>query len=571
MVSIPEGLSLAIGISLAFSVGTMYKDKILVRELDAPEKMGAIENICVGKTGTITTGNMKVAQFHCEKSDLIKNTRKNTVLNCELSDLALYLIQESIMYNCEARVEMDQTIYKPVGNSTEVAFLKFLQDAEIPVHLLIQKKLGNIRATIPFNSVTKRSMTVVRNPDQPEFVTVYLKGAPEVVVRHCDRRLVNGQEEGIDVDDILKNVEIMAAQPLRVLTFAYLQMSFQDWQRQYENQDASPEQILEEGLNKDILPFCYIGSFGLRDQLRPRVGSCIAYARENAYLNIRLVSGDHIDTARMVAIKAGILKSSESGSRHAVMHAKDFRQEVGQLKHVRTDDDELIVELENIERFRQIVHDLRVLARADATDKYILVTGLQQIGRKVAATGDGINDIDAIKKADVGISMGSGVAAAKEVSDIILTGDDFEASLRAVMWGRNIYNNITRFLQFQVTVNISILVILFIGNIVFNMPPITSVQLLWINLIMDIFAALALSTEPPLKSVINGHAFTENVSLLSATVWRQILGVSFYNIVIISLVMFFGRIAAGLPDFDRTTSTLISEPSNPGKDATVAE
>lgn len=197
-----------------------------------------------------------------------------------------------------------------------------------------------------------------------------------------------------------------------------------------------------------------------------------------------------------------------------------------------------------------------------------MVTGLQQIGRKVAATGDGINDIDAIKKADVGISMGSGVAAAKEVSDLILTGDDFEASLRAVMWGRNIYNNITRFLQFQVTVNISILVILFIGNIVFNMPPITSVQLLWINLIMDIFAALALSTEPPLKSVINGHAFTENVSLLSATVWRQILGVSFYNIVIISLVMFFGRIAAGLPDFDRTTSTLISEPSNPGKHAT---
>lgn len=196
-----------------------------------------------------------------------------------------------------------------------------------------------------------------------------------------------------------------------------------------------------------------------------------------------------------------------------------------------------------------------------------MVTGLQQIGRKVAATGDGINDIDAIKKADVGISMGSGVAAAKEVSDLILTGDDFEASLRAVMWGRNIYNNITRFLQFQVTVNVSILVILFIGNIVFNMPPITSVQLLWINLIMDIFAALALSTEPPLKSVINGHAFTDNVSLLSATVWRQILGVSLYNIIIISLVMFFGRIAAGLPDFDRTTTTLISEPSHPGKDA----
>lgn len=126
MCSVPEGLSLAIGISLAFSVMTMYNDNILVRKLDAPEKMGAIEEICCGKTGTITTGNMKVAQFHCEKTEVIKNTRKNTLLNCELSGLALRFIQESILYNCESRIEMDQTVYKPVGNATEVSFLKFL-------------------------------------------------------------------------------------------------------------------------------------------------------------------------------------------------------------------------------------------------------------------------------------------------------------------------------------------------------------------------------------------------------------------------------------------------------------
>jgi magnesium-transporting ATPase (P-type) len=229
MVSVPEGLSLAIGISLAFSVMTMYNDNILVRNLDAPEKMGAIEEICCGKTGTITTGNMKVAQFHCEKTEVIKNTRKNTLLNCELSGLALRLIQESILFNCESRIEMDQTVYKPVGNSTEVSFLKFLQDAEIPVHLLIQKKLGNVRAVCPFSSITKRSITVVRNPDEPDIVTFYMKGAPEVVVRHCDRRLVNEQEAGIDVEDVMKNVDSMAAQPLRVITFAYLQMSFSDW------------------------------------------------------------------------------------------------------------------------------------------------------------------------------------------------------------------------------------------------------------------------------------------------------------------------------------------------------
>jgi len=274
MVSVPEGLSLTIGISLAFSVMKMFGDKILVRNLDAPEKMGSIEEICCGKTGTITTGNMKVAQFHCEKPDVIKNTRKNTLLNCELTERALTLIQESILYNVEARIEMEQTTYSPVGNCTEVAFLKFLQDAEIPVHLLIQKKLGNIRATCPFSSVTKRSITVVRNPDNHNVVTFYLKGAPEEVIRHCSNRLVQGQDVQIDAEECLKNVKAMAAQPLRVLTFAYLQMNFSEWER-YEHSDRSPEQIVEELLNTQQLPFCYIGSFGLRDTLRPRVQSCV--------------------------------------------------------------------------------------------------------------------------------------------------------------------------------------------------------------------------------------------------------------------------------------------------------
>jgi len=376
MCSVPEGLSLAIGISLAFSVMTMYSDNILVRKLDAPEKMGAIEEICCGKTGTITTGNMKVAQFHCEKTEVIKNTRKNTLLNCELSGLALRFIQESILYNCESRIEMDQTVYKPVGNATEVSFLKFLQDAEIPVHLLIQKKLGNIRAICPFSSMTKRSITVVRNPDEPEIVTLYMKGAPEVVVRCCDRRLVNEQEAGIDVDDIMKNVDSMAAQPLRVITFAYLQMSFNDWQQQYENSEKSPEQAIEDGLNNGHFAFCYLGTFGLRDTLRPRVQSCVQYARDHARLGVRLVSGDHIETAKMVALKAGILKSEETGKPYAVMSGQEFRQLVGGLQRYTNDDNQMVMEVQNMSAFRDIAHDLRVLARADATDKLTLIIGL---------------------------------------------------------------------------------------------------------------------------------------------------------------------------------------------------
>lgn len=391
-----------------------------------------------------------------------------------------------------------------------------------------------------------------------------MKGAPEEVIRHCHNRLIQGQETQIDQHDCLKNVDAMAAQPLRVLTFAYVQMSFSDWER-YEHSDRSPEQIVEELVNSQQLPFCYIGSFGLRDTLRPRVQSCVQYARDHARLGVRLVSGDHLETAKMVALKAGILKPEESGKPYAVMEAEQFRQLVeGIDQFIDEATGNIILKVKNEDAFREIAHDLRVLARANASDKHMLIVGLQGLNRKVAATGDGINDLDAIARADVGISMGSGVAAAKEASDLILTGDDFEASLRAVMWGRNIYHNITRFLQFQVTVNISCLVVLFIGIILFNQQPLTSVQLLWINLIMDIFAALALATEPPLKSVIEGAPYTDNVALLSPTVWRQILGVAFFNVFILVIVMFFGRIAAGLPEYDRSTSTLVSMPEGFG-------
>jgi len=158
------------------------------------------------------------------------------------------------------------------------------------------------------------------------------------------------------------------------------------------------------------------------------------------------------------------------------------------------------------------------------------------------------------------MSMGTGVSAAKENSDIILTANDFEASLRAVMWGRNIFHNITRFLQFQITVNISVLVTVFLGILIFNEQPLTSVQLLWINLIMDTFAALALSSEPPLKNVIQGAPFKESVSILSPTVWRQILGISLWNFIVMAIIMVFGVMVAGLQDYDRSTQKIMAMP-----------
>jgi magnesium-transporting ATPase (P-type) len=218
---------------------------------------------------------------------------------------------------------------------------------------------------------------------------------------------------------------------------------------------------------------------------------------------------------------------------------------------------------DNKMRFQSIIKDLRVLTRANSFHKQILVLGLECLNKTVATTGEGINDIEAITQSTVGISMGSGVSACKNQSSLILINDDFEALLRAIMWGRNIYHNMQRFLQFQITCNVTCLLTIFIGNIMFDQPPISSVQLLWINVIMDLFGALALSTEPPHKSVIDGKPMPKDiqkVSILNNIVWRQIIGISLYNTIILVFVMFLGRWVGDLPAYARNISTLTTEP-----------
>lgn len=222
--------------------------------------------------------------------------------------------------------------------------------------------------------------------------------------------------------------------------------------------------------------------------------------------------------------------------------------------------------------FQEIAANIRVLARASPNDRLLLVTGLKAIGKSVAVTGSGIDDVEALTAADVGLAMGSGCSAAKEAADLVLTDNDFEATLRSVMWGRNIYHNVSRFLQFQVTVNISALATVLIGGFWFGESPLSPVQLLWINLIMDTFAAIALSTEPPLASVLQGVPFKSNASILSGTVWRQILGVSLWNIIVMTFLIVFGALFAGLDYEMKTSSSLLVEPTKPdGYDQMISD
>lgn len=251
--SVPEGLPLVTGISLAFSVMKMYADNLLVRRLEAPERLGLIEEIIIGKTGTLTSAQMKVTQFHCDKpTEIFKNSRKNTFFNCELSEQAKQLVEESILFNCEARVEMQNLTYEAVGNPTEATLLKFLQDAEVPVHLHIQKKLGNTLAHQPFNSTLKRSMTVIRSSENQQLVTIYMKGAPEEVLKYCHFQMIGGQQSPVtsgQLNQVLSSVITkMASHPLRCITFAYAQMNIGDWNTLYVKQSERPEEILEENL-----------------------------------------------------------------------------------------------------------------------------------------------------------------------------------------------------------------------------------------------------------------------------------------------------------------------------------
>lgn len=225
---------------------------------------------------------------------------------------------------------MDATTYVPVGNPTEVGLLKFLQDADIPVHLLIQQKLGRIKAVSPFSSFKKRSATVVQNPNKPKTVTVYLKGAPEVILEMCTFIQSSGGMVQLSPDlaeEIRKEVDSMASKPLRVISFAYFEMGEDEWNAKFEEQG----QDFDTALDENLINFTFIGAFGLKDNLRPNVKSVVNAVKQKGHVNVRMISGDHYETAKRVAYKAGILSDADLQNQNCVMDAQDFRNLVGGL------------------------------------------------------------------------------------------------------------------------------------------------------------------------------------------------------------------------------------------------
>ncbi|XP_068388625.1 plasma membrane calcium-transporting ATPase 3 isoform X13 [Eschrichtius robustus] len=524
VVAVPEGLPLAVTISLAYSVKKMMRDNNLVRHLDACETMGNATAICSDKTGTLTTNRMTVVQSYLGDTHY-KEVPAPSVLTPKILDLLVHAISINSAYTTKILPpEKEGALPRQVGNKTECALLGFVLD--------LNRDFQPVREQIPedklykvytFNSVRKSMSTVIRTPDGG--FRLFSKGASEILLKKCTNILnSNGEPRSFrprDRDDMVKKViEPMACNGLRTICIAYRDFS------------AAQEPDWDDE-NEVVGDLTCIAVVGIEDPVRPEVPEAIRKC-QRAGITVRMVTGDNINTARAIAAKCGIIQPGED---FLCLEGKEFNRRIRNEKG----------EIEQ-ERLDKVWPKLRVLARSSPTDKHTLVKGIidSNTGEQrqvVAVTGDGTNDGPALKKADVGFAMGiAGTDVAKEASDIILTDDNFTSIVKAVMWGRNVYDSISKFLQFQLTVNVVAVIVAFTGACITQDSPLKAVQMLWVNLIMDTFASLALATEPPTESLLLRKPYGRDKPLISRTMMKNILGHAVYQLTIIFTLLFVGEL-----------------------------
>ncbi|ODN01902.1 Plasma membrane calcium-transporting ATPase 3 [Orchesella cincta] len=520
VVAVPEGLPLAVTISLAYSVKKMMKDNNLVRHLDACETMGNATTICSDKTGTLTTNRMTVVRSYI-RGRMYEEPPTYNDLPPAIADLIIDAIAINTAYTSLLVVsDVQGERAAQLGNKTECALLGFIVDLglhyEEPRAKYPEESFVRVYT---FNSVRKSMSTVIKRPNGG--YRLFTKGASEIVMKKCANVIgKSGSPEKLTKemqDELVATViEPMAALALRTISIAYKDI------------DGNPDWDDEDSIVKDLTCLVIVG---IEDPVRPEVPEAIRVC-QRAGIIVRMVTGDNINTARSIAAKCGILRPGEDG---IILEGKDFNV------LIRGEDGEVSQEL-----FDEVWPRLRVLARSSPTDKYTLVKGIidSQIttGREVVAvTGDGTNDGPALKKADVGFAMGiAGTDVAKEASDIILTDDNFSSIVKAVLWGRNVYDSIAKFLQFQLTVNVVAVVVAFIGSCVTSTSPLKAVQMLWVNLIMDTFASLALATELPTNELLLRKPYGRTKPLLSRVMQKNLLGMAMYQLLVIFCLLWLG-------------------------------
>ncbi len=497
VVSVPEGLPMSVTLSLALSMRKMLKHNNLVRRMHACETMGAATVICTDKTGTLTQNKMQVyqARFYA-----LPDGDKLT------DDSSSEIVRESIACNSTAFLDdSDPSNVVALGNPTEGALLLWLQDAGID-YMTVRNE-DDALAQLPFSTMTKYMATVIDSTTGKRLLLV--KGAPEIVMNMCDT--VDGGVSFKQVSDELTDYQSKA---MRTLAFACAEL----------NSDMSPDKAINDLKNGKLSGLILLGIVAISDPVRPDVPAAIQDCR-NAGVKVKIVTGDTGATAREIGRQVGLWTNEDTAD--AIITGPDFA--------ALTDD-------EAVKRAAAI----KIMARARPDDKARLVRLLQKQGEVVAVTGDGTNDAPALNAAQVGMSMGDGTAVAKEASDITILDNSFASINKAVLWGRSLYSNIQRFILFQLTVNVCACLVVAVCSFFSKQPALTVTQMLWVNLIMDTFAALALASLPPNSVLMRQKPRNSKASIITPVMMRFIMicGVLF-AVLMIGLYYYFVKDANG--------------------------
>ncbi|MDE7376903.1 MAG: calcium-translocating P-type ATPase, PMCA-type, partial [Muribaculaceae bacterium] len=487
VVAVPEGLPMAVTLSLAYSMRRMLQTNNLVRKMHACETMGATSVICTDKTGTLTQNQMQIykTNFYGLGSDQKLG-----------DDLQSKIIEEGIAVNSTATLDLSGDKPKAIGNPTEGALLLWLKANGIDYQELKDK--AERLAEIPFSTERKYMATIVRSSVTGRPV-LYVKGAPEIVYGLCKRH-----EGGVTKQQVDEQLLAYQNQAMRTLGFAYQEL------------DSADGVIDGNKLNATDLDF--LGIVAISDPVRADVPDAVREVLD-AGIAVKIVTGDTPGTAKEIGRQVGLWKDTDTdrniitGPEFAALSDKELEDRI---------------------------LDLKIISRARPSDKKRLVETLQKKGQVVAVTGDGTNDAPALNAAHVGLSMGDGTSVAKEASDITIVDNSFSSIGRAVMWGRSLYQNIQRFILFQLTVNVAACLIVLAGAFMGTESPLTVTQMLWVNLIMDTFAAMALASLPPSHSVMRDKPRDRNAFIINGPMYQGILGVGLaFFIILLGLLWVF--------------------------------
>ncbi|MGF1578477.1 MAG: calcium-translocating P-type ATPase, PMCA-type [Gemmataceae bacterium] len=528
VVAVPEGLPMSVTISLALAMQKMTRANSLVRKLVACETVGSANVICSDKTGTLTQNKMRVerliweGQIYDRGQDGWGVPEKATPWPRDNTPINMMAINSAV--NSTAYLERKEGKLLTVGNATEGALLQYIEEGGIDYNQL--RKDFEAKYQLHFSADRKRMLTVI---DYGDRMISLVKGAPEILLERSTHYLkADGSVEPWNDearDAVQKSLNQSAVEAMRTLAFAY---------RDLPADMPTTEDELHERRDDLETNLTFVGMVSIRDPLRDDVPAAIDRCRD-AGIKIKMVTGDNVETARAIAHKIHLIDNAEepiNSEKGVVMTSSHFQE---------------LFEKDR-EGLKEKLPNLRVLARALPGDKYRLVTMLQELNEVVAVTGDGTNDAPALKKADVGLAMGiAGTEVAKEASDIVLLDDSFSTIVSAVKWGRSLYDNIQRFIQFQLTINFSALVIFFLGVFLGVEAPFTVLQLLWINVIMDTFAAIALCSEPPRDSVMDLPPKKKDESIISPAMLKTILGTGTFFIVVMLSMMFVMKGGPSIP------------------------